>query len=249
MWQKIYLLTGANRGIGLGLLKILISREHTLVIAGVRDPDSASAKALLDLPTAGSCTKVILSKIEVSSQESIKAAVKKLTEEDGIERIDVLISNAGIANYYGPAAITPLKEVREHFEVNAVGTLSLFQETWPLLEKSERPVFMALSTGVGSIGDMESMPLKSTAYGASKAALNYMMRKIHLEYPNLIAFPISPGWVQTEMGNHGAKSHGMETAPTTLDECVAGVIGKLDGATREETSGNFISYDDTKFGW
>jgi norsolorinic acid ketoreductase len=115
------------------------------VIAGVRDPSSESAKALLDLPTAGDCTKVILSEIDVTSPDSIKAAVKKLTKEDGIERIDILISNAGIANYYGPAAVTPLEEVREHFEVNAVGALSLFQETWPLLQKSEGPVFMALS--------------------------------------------------------------------------------------------------------
>jgi norsolorinic acid ketoreductase len=68
-----------------------------------------------------------------------------LTEKEGIEKIDVLISNAGISNYYGDAAITPLEEVREHFEVNTIGTLSLFQETWPLLQKSSKPVFMALS--------------------------------------------------------------------------------------------------------
>jgi norsolorinic acid ketoreductase len=68
-----------------------------------------------------------------------------LTQEKGIEKIDVLISNAGIANYYGDATITPLEEVREHFEVNAVGTLSIFQETWGLLKKGEKPIFMSLS--------------------------------------------------------------------------------------------------------
>jgi norsolorinic acid ketoreductase len=80
---------------------------------------------------------------------------------------------------------------------------------------------------VGSIGDMESMPLKSSAYGGSKAELNYIVRKIHFENPGLIAFPISPGWAQTDMGNHGAKSHGMEQAPVTVDQSIAGVLDKV----------------------
>jgi NAD(P)-dependent dehydrogenase (short-subunit alcohol dehydrogenase family) len=74
---------------------------------------------------------------------------------------------------------------------------------------------------------MESVPLKSTAYGASKAAVNYIVRKIHFENPGLIAFPISPGWVQTDMGNHGATSHGMEKAPITIDQSIAGMLDKV----------------------
>ena len=131
-------------GIGRGLLEALISRPDTTIIAGVRDLTSASAKSLESVPT-GSNSKVILSKIEVSSQESIKAAMKTLTEKEGVDKIDILISNAGISNYYGDAAVTPLKEMKEHYDVNVVGTLSLFQETWPLLQKSSKPIFMALS--------------------------------------------------------------------------------------------------------
>jgi len=78
-------------------------------------------------------------------------------------------------------------------EVNTIGVLALFQASWPLLQKSKQPIFMALSSGVGSIGDMGSIPLLATAYGASKAALNYIVRKIHYENEALIAFVISPG--------------------------------------------------------
>jgi norsolorinic acid ketoreductase len=44
---------------------------------------------------------------------------------------------------------------------------------------------MALSTGVASIGDMKSLPLPATAYRMSKVAVNYMVRKIHFENPEL----------------------------------------------------------------
>jgi NAD(P)-dependent dehydrogenase (short-subunit alcohol dehydrogenase family) len=80
---------------------------------------------------------------------------------------------------------------------------------------------------VASIGDMGSLPLKSAAYGASKAAVNYIVRKIHFENPGLIAFPMSPGWVQTDMGNYGATSHGLESAPVTIDESIGGMVKKV----------------------
>ena len=107
-----------------------------------------------------------------------------------------MIANSGI---YSLAAFTPLRLTRtadlaEHFDVNTTGVLRLFQAVLPLLEKSARPVFMTLSSIVGTIGGMEQVaafPL--TAYGTSKAALNFLTRRIHFEHENIIAFASHPG--------------------------------------------------------
>jgi norsolorinic acid ketoreductase len=104
-----------------------------------------------------------------------------------------VIASAGISKYYGLASVTPIEEVKEHFEVNTIGPLILFQATYPLLTGSSRPIFVALSTGIGSIGEMGNLPLPATAYGISKVALNYLVRKIHFENPEITAFVISPG--------------------------------------------------------
>jgi norsolorinic acid ketoreductase len=181
-----------QQGIGRGLLESLLMRPNTTVIAGVRDVESASSKAITSLPTAQN-SRAIVVHIDNLSENSAKDSVKELQSNHGITKLDVVIANAGITNFYGPAISTPLSEVRSHFEVNTVGSLSLFQATWPLLEAAPSPKFVAVTTGLASIGDMESMPMPVTAYGASKAALNYLTRKIHFENPSLIAFPISPG--------------------------------------------------------
>lgn len=180
------------------MVEALLQRPDVTIIAGVRDTTSSSSKSLTTLP-AGPNSKVILTTIDVSSQESIKSGIASLR---GITHIDILISNAGISNYYGPATETPLSTVREHFEVNAIGSLSLFQESWPLLKESKKeggPVFLAISTGVASMTAMEKIPMQATAYGMSKAALNYAVRKIHFENPGLVAFVISPGYVSTPL--------------------------------------------------
>ena len=85
--------------------------------------------------------------------------------------------------------------MREHFEVNTVGALVLFQAVLPLLEAAQTPKFVPISTIVGSIGAVEKINIPTMAYGASKAALSYVTTKIDLEYPNIIAFPLHPGYV------------------------------------------------------
>lgn len=179
-------------GLGRGLLEALVQRPNTIVVAGVRNVTDASAKSLESVPT-GFGSKVITVTIDSKDESSAKKAVGVLQTQYGITRLDTVIANAGISKYYGLAAETLISEVREHFEVNAIGALVLFQATWPLLKLSSDPVFMGLSTGVASIGEMENIPLQATAYGASKAALNYIVRKIHFENPELIAFVVSPG--------------------------------------------------------
>jgi len=243
-----YLITGANRGIGRGLLESLLTRSDTTVIAGVRDIESASSKSISSLPT-GQNSKAIVVHIDNLSEASVKDSAKVLESKYGITKLDVVVANAGIAKYYGLAIDTPLSEVREHFEVNTIGVLALFQATWPLLRAAPKPKFVVVTTGLASIGDMGGMPMPVTAYGTSKAAVNFITRKIHFENPDLIAFPINPGWVKTDMGNAGAVAAGMAEAPVTLKQSVDGILVKIDTATREHTSGTFESFDDTRYSW
>jgi len=248
MSPTTYLITGGNRGIGRGLVETLVQRPNSIVIAGVRDPNHSTSKDLSSLHAA-SGSKVIVVKIDSLSDNSSRDAVHELSSKHGITKLDTVVANAGIAKYYGSAAETPLSELREHFEVNVVGVLALFQAVFPLLEKSSKPIFVIISSPVASIGDIEKVPLPATAYGISKASINYLARKIHFENPNLIAFPLSPGWVQTDMGNLGAVNAGLKEAPTTLKESVDGIVSKLDSATKEKTSGNFEAFDDGKWSW
>jgi norsolorinic acid ketoreductase len=221
-------------------------RANNIVIAGVRD---TTKTASIEAIALGPGSKIIIVKIDSLSTTDPTALVATLTKHF-ITHLDVVIANAGIANYWGPAITTPGEELETHFKVNTVGTLLLFQAIAPLLHKSTTtPKFIAISTGIASITDMEQIPVPGLAYGTSKAALNYVMRKLHFEHQDIVIYPINPGWVQTDMGSGSAKSFGMEDAPTTLADSIAGVTKNIDEATRESQSGKFAAFDGTLNGW
>ena len=71
---------------------------------------------------------------------------------------------------------------------------------------------------------MALLPFPNASYGVSKVALNFVVRKIHFEHEGLVAFPMDPGWVQTDMGNEGAKTFGVEKANITVEESVGGMV-------------------------
>lgn len=81
----------------------------------------------------------------------------------------------------------------EHFNVNAAGVIRLFQAVLPLLKKGTNPRFMVISSGVATITNMEYIPFTVPSYGASKAAINFLARRIHFENEDLIAFAVHPG--------------------------------------------------------
>jgi norsolorinic acid ketoreductase len=111
-----------------------LARPNSVVIAAVRDPSSTSSKALYKLQL-GNGSRLVVVKLDSLSDTDPKAAVSQIKSE-GIDRIDTVIANAGIANWYGPALEAPADVLREHYNVNAVAPLLLFQATWPLLERS-----------------------------------------------------------------------------------------------------------------
>jgi len=239
-----YLITGANRGIGLGLLETYLARPNNTVIAAVRDPENSTVKALSTLPK-GSGSSLVVVKIDSSSENDAKAAMETLRNVHKITALDVVIANAGIATIWPLVIDVKASDIAEHVKVNTIGPVLLFQAVLPLLSNSKNPNprFIGISSVAGSIGDMEKSMVPNSAYGTSKAALNYVLLKMHYEHENITVVPLHPGWVQTELGDRGARSFGLETADTTIEESVKGMVPLIDNATRKETSGKFLVYD------
>jgi norsolorinic acid ketoreductase len=217
------LITGANRGIGRGFLEVLLQRPNHLVIAAVRSVSSPSATEIENLPT-GSGSKAIVVKIDSEVEDDPKNAIQLLEQKHGIQKLDVLIANAGIGDNYDSASQVSASQMKRFFNINAVAPLLLFQAAASLLKKSDNPKFFTVSSRVGSLGDLGKLPILAAAYGTSKAAVNFLTKQLHCENEWLVSIALSPGWVQTDMGNATAKLKGMGEAPMTLEQSVSGLL-------------------------
>jgi norsolorinic acid ketoreductase len=241
-----YLISGANRGIGKGLLEVFVARDSTTVIAAVRDVERSTKD--LESVTVGNGSKIIIVKIDATVDTDPAAAIEELESKYKITKVDTVIANSGLMGMIAPTLQTPAQEVRSQFEVNTIGPLNLIQAFYPLLEKSAAPKFLVLSSSIGSISDMESLPVPFFGYGLSKAAANYLVRKLHFENEKLTSVAFNPGWVQTPMGNGAAKGVGMKGAPMTVEESVNNLVALFDSTSRER-SGTFIDSSGEPIGW
>ena len=218
--------TGANRGIGLELSRQLSARGDT-VIGTARDPESAS-----DLAALG----VRVEALDVESPKSMAAFSKKLKGTP----IDLLVHNAamGVA---GPAVErVTAEDVESHFRVNALGPLLLTQALLPHLRAGARKLVVAISSGLGSIG--ENSTGGWVAYRIAKSALHQVMRTLSAELSKegLSFVLISPGWVRTRMGG--------QEAPLAPEESVRGVLKVIDRLTPKDT-GKFFSERGREIPW
>jgi len=241
-----YLITGANRGIGKGLLEIIIARPETTVIAAVRDI-APSTKALSSVKV-GKDSKLIIVKIDSSVDTDPASAVAELKSKHSISKLDVLVSNAG---FMGPSATvleTSADVVRQSLEINTIGPLNLIKAFYPLLEASSDPKFLVITSTIGSFGEMANYPVPFFSYGLSKAAANYLVSKLKYEVPKLTTIAFNPGWIKTDMGNFAATSVGMAEAPTELEGSVKGLVEQFDKATIEK-SGSFLTAEGQTIPW
>src|SRR5262249_43490015 len=160
-----YLVTGANRGIGLAFARAL-SRRGDRVIATARD--SAKARELGGL-------EVQVEALDVADERSIASLARRLAGEP----IDVLINNAGVGEA-GPGLRGPsVQDLESTLRVNAIGPVILTRELLPNLRAGRRRTVVNLSSGLGSVsGNTDG---GWSAYRASKAALNQLTRTMAAE--------------------------------------------------------------------
>lgn len=246
-----YLITGANRGIGRGFVQRILQKPSTTVIAAVRDPSHPTSKALADLPK-GPDTKLIIVKLDSAVETDATDAVAQLREQ-GIDSLDLVIANAGIAQGGTSVRNTSIANTQKHFNVNVIGPLTLFQATADLLKatKTGSPKFVAISTIVGSIGSQEvlsNFPETSSPYGASKAALNWFVRLLSFEEPWLTSWVFHPGVVETDLSSGGGvdlKALGAISVETS----VADMVKTTWSIDPKDLSGTFRNHDGTIIPW
>ena len=143
------LITGSNRGIGLGLTERFLAEASHTVIAAVRNPAHSTAHALQELPT-GPDSRLVVVKLDASIEQDAQEAVAELQQKHGIQHLDIVIANAGIGYVYPTVAEVKIADIRTHMETNVYGVVALYQATRELLKKSARqPIFLPMGSSAG----------------------------------------------------------------------------------------------------
>lgn len=246
------LVTGAKAGIGKGLLESYASRPNTLTIAAIRNsPESPEALALTSLPVAQG-SKIIVAQYDAGAKSSALELVEFLTKAHGIKSLDIVIANAGILKHYGPAKEAAPELLEEHFRINTIGPILLYQATRTLLlASSQQPKFFIISSTIGSNGLQDNYPMEMLAYGMSKAAANWAASRIHREEDRLLVIAMQPGWVPTDMGVRAAVSAGLSASdvPVSIEESVGGLVSFFDKAEKSTHSGKFFGHKGEQLPW
>ena len=194
--KRNIVITGGNRGIGLGLFKSF-SLHHNVIIT-VRD-EAKGIDALSKVNSKDNKSKYVIMDLEDSN--SIENAKEKIEKEFGF--VDILINNAGIfiKDYEIPAIETDLESILKTFNINTLGALRVCKAMVPLMNKSGR--IINISSGMGQLDEMES---GATAYRLSKTSLNALSKILSNELSGcgIKVNTICPGWVKTDMGGPNA---------------------------------------------
>lgn len=246
------LITGAKAGIGRALFETFASRPNHTVIAAIRDQTDSKPARELSSVSVGSGSKVIVAQYDAGSDSAAEDLVSYLQSNNGIQHLDVVIANAGILKNPNLVKYSKGDDFVEHFRINTLGPILLYKATAGLLNASKQtPKFFIISSVIGSNTQMDSFPLPSSAYGVSKAAVNWVAGKIHREEERLVVIPIQPGWVQTAMGERAAEVIGMKAkdVPVSVEDSVRGIVAMLDKATKSEHSGRFWDQEGNKLPW
>jgi NAD(P)-dependent dehydrogenase (short-subunit alcohol dehydrogenase family) len=194
--QRVALVTGANRGIGLEVSRQLAAQGF-LVCLGVRDLKKGEQAA----EVIGEAARPVA--LDVASQSSPLETVRAIERSYG--RLDVLINNAAVHYDSGARALDPdWTTIREAFETNVFGAWRVAAACAPLLAASGRGRLVNVSSGAGAL---ESMGAGTPAYSVTKAALNALTRILadELRPAGVLVNAVCPGWVATDMGGRGGR--------------------------------------------
>ncbi|MFO0677517.1 MAG: SDR family oxidoreductase [Polyangiaceae bacterium] len=220
--MSTYVITGANRGIGLELARQCKARGDTVV--------AVCRKSSPELDALGVRVESGVDVAKESAGADLKARLGKTT-------VDVLVHNAGVL-VHDTLANVDENSLRTQFEVNAMGPVLVTKALAPLLTKGSK--IAIVTSRMGSAADNSS----GGAYGyrMSKAAVNIagVSLAVDLKKQGVAVVIVHPGFVKTDM-THG--SGNVEPADSAKD-----ILARIDALT-VETSGKFLHANGETLPW
>lgn len=199
---KSVVITGASRGIGkAGAL--LLDRLGFKIFAGVRSIEDGEK---LKSNSTGNITPVLLDVADIKSIENAARDIAGMLNESGLYG---LVNNAGIA-VAGPLEFLPVDRIREQFEINVFGQISVTQRFLPLIRKGKGRI-----VNISSKEGILAMPLMGP-YCASKFAVEALSDTLRMELKqwNIPVSIIEPGTIATQI---------IERSIASAEECVKGL--------------------------
>lgn len=212
--QKVALITGSNRGIGLETAKQLGERGVTVIVTARQQADATATAA--QLTAAGINAHGI--QLDVTNAADRLAAASYIEQQFG--KLDILVNNAGVAPkdslFVSKTADTTEEEFQYVYNTNFFSLVFLTKALLPLIRKSPAGRIVNLSSILGSLG-IHAQPespiagFRVLSYNSAKAALNMFTIQLAAELAPLGIKVNSahPGWVQTALG-------GLEQAPMAI---------------------------------
>lgn len=187
--MTVTLVTGANKGLGYETARQLRERGHTVYV-GARNAERGEV--------AASALDAHFVQLDVTDDASVGNALGVIAAREG--HLDVLVNNAGISatgDVSGPIAL-------EVFDTNVIGIIRVTQAALPLLEQSENPVVVNVSSALGSFWavtnpERRQFHFPTIIYGSSKAAVSMLTVQYAKTYPAMKVNAVEPGFTATEL--------------------------------------------------
>ncbi len=237
--EKIAFISGANRGIGFETSKKL-AETGVKVILGSRDLEKGK-KAVEELSSNGIDADLIqYDAFDLESPQKVFDYIEKK-----YKKLDILINNAGVLLtgdlFVTNSSTVSDKDIKDTFQTNLFGVISLTQKLLPLIKKSDAGRIVNVSTILSSLTlhsakDSPIGPAKEFAYNASKTALNaYTIHlAIELKDTKIKVNSGHPGWVKTELGGPKAPIEVKDSFKTSLRLATLSDDGPTGGLFHED---------------
>ncbi len=238
MNTRTALVTGANKGIGKDIARLLAAEGFTVYV-GSRDPGRGERAAA----EIGSGARPLV--LDVTDPDGIERAAARL------DRLDVLVNNAGISPSLAPPAESGIEEYRRTFETNVFGVAAVTNAFLPALRRSPHPRIVNVSSGTASLTWSTSPNPQfapgtggAAAYRSSKAALNALtvLYAQTLAEDGFKINALAPGLRATDLNPQAAAAGGDPA------EAAQGAL-RLALLPDDGPTGGFFSWDGTPVPW